>query len=284
MSQLYSKQFGRFLLLLLLYCPAQLPAQCVEKNAAFTAGEVIEYQVAYNWKFVWLNAGQVTFAVQDTTINQKPAYLLQGVGGSYKFYDWIYTVRDTYQVVVDTLNLKPYQFRRNVTEGKYTAQDSYYFNHEAQQVVLQTQSSLRPYAQDTLQLKDCAYDVLTMIYIARNLDYSIYKKNDKIPISVIIDNEAYDLYVRFLGEEPVKTRKGKVYDCYKFKPQLVEGTIFQGGENMTVWVSKDSNHIPILVEAKILVGSVKAYLTKVTNPKHGNLAEREKKKIKTKTP
>jgi len=233
----------------------------------------MKYQVAYNWKFVWLNAGQVTFAVTDTTMNQKPAYLFKGYGSSYKFYDWIYHVRDTYEVVVDTLNLKPYHFRRNVTEGKYTANDQYYFNHEQQQVILHTQSSLRAYAEDTLPLKDCAYDVLTMIYIARNLDYSIYNKGDKIPISVIIDNEAYDLYIRFLGQERIKTRKGKAYDCYKFKPQLVEGTIFQGGEDMTVWVSNDQNRIPILVEAKILVGSVKAYLTEVVNVKNGSLAE-----------
>jgi len=40
----------------------------------------------------------------------------------------------------------------------------------------------------------------------------------------------------------------------------VEGTIFRGGEDMLVWVSTDNRKIPIVVEAKILVGSVKAYL------------------------
>jgi hypothetical protein len=38
----------------------------------------------------------------------------------------------------------------------------------------------------------------------------------------------------------------------------VSGTIFSGGEDLFVWITDDRNKIPILVEAKILVGSVKA--------------------------
>ena len=41
---------------------------------------------------------------------------------------------------------------------------------------------------------------------------------------------------------------------------LVEGTIFTGGEDLVVWVTDDQNKIPIMAEAKILIGSVKAYL------------------------
>jgi len=45
---------------------------------------------------------------------------------------------------------------------------------------------------------------------------------------------------------------------------LVDGTIFKGGEGMTVWVTDDKNKIPVMVEAQILVGSVKAILTNAT--------------------
>ena len=36
--------------------------------------------------------------------------------------------------------------------------------------------------------------------------------------------------------------------------------MFKGGEDLFVWVTDDQNRIPVLVEAKILVGSVKAML------------------------
>jgi hypothetical protein len=48
---------------------------------------------------------------------------------------------------------------------------------------------------------------------------------------------------------------------------LVEGTIFKGGEDLMVWVTNDENKVPVMVEAKILIGSVKAYLTGYENLK-----------------
>jgi hypothetical protein len=71
-----------------------------------------------------------------------------------------------------------------------------------------------------------------------------------------LDNEVYQLYIRYLGKETVKTKYGK-FRAYKFKPLLIKGTIFEGGEKMTVWVSDDANQIPLRVESPISVGSVK---------------------------
>jgi hypothetical protein len=63
-----------------------------------------------------------------------------------------------------------------------------------------------------------------------------------------------------MGRETIKTHQGKKYRCIKCSALLVQGTIFKGGEDMTLWVTDDENKIPVLVEAKILIGSVKAYL------------------------
>ena len=41
---------------------------------------------------------------------------------------------------------------------------------------------------------------------------------------------------------------------------MVDGTIFSGGEDLTAWFTDDKNCAPILLEAKIAVGSVKAFL------------------------
>ena len=99
-------------------------------------------------------------------------------------------------------------------------------------------------------------DVISTVYYARNIDFDKYKAEDKIPFSMFIDNEVYDLYIRYLGKEVIKTRYGK-FNAHKFKPLLIKGTIFEGGEKMTVWVSDDANHIPLRIESPISVGSVK---------------------------
>jgi hypothetical protein len=71
-----------------------------------------------------------------------------------------------------------------------------------------------------------------------------------------LDNEVFNMYIRYLGKETIKTKYGK-FDAIKFKPLLLKGTIFEGGEKMTVWVSDDANRIPVRVESPISVGSVK---------------------------
>lgn len=60
---------------------------------------------------------------------------------------------------------------------------------------------------------------------------------------------------------------GKVR-CIKFRPKLVEGTIFKGGEDMTVWVTDDDNKIPVYVETPIIVGTVKVKLFSYSNLKY----------------
>jgi hypothetical protein len=73
---------------------------------------------------------------------------------------------------------------------------------------------------------------------------------------MFLDNEVYQMYLRYLGKETIKTKYGK-FRAIKFKPLLIKGTIFEGGEKMTVWVSDDKNHIPLRIESPISVGSVK---------------------------
>jgi hypothetical protein len=98
--------------------------------------------------------------------------------------------------------------------------------------------------------------VLSAIYYARNIDYNKYKPGDKIPFTMFLDEEVHNLYIRYLGKEEIKTRYGK-FRAIKFKPMLIKGTIFEGGEKMTVWVSDDRNRVPLRIESPITVGSVK---------------------------
>src|SRR5690606_5456003 len=91
---------------------------------------------------------------------------------------------------------------------------------------------------------------------ARNVDFSKLKPNDRITFSMFLDNEVYSMYIRYLGRETIKTKYGK-FRAIKFKPLLIKGTIFKGGEDMVVWVTDDMNRIPVRVESHIVVDIVK---------------------------
>nr|WP_319401231.1 DUF3108 domain-containing protein [uncultured Carboxylicivirga sp.] len=245
-------------LLIVLLLSSGLSAQCNDYNFSFQAGEVVNYHAYYNLGFIWINAGKVDFIVEGSTYNNKPAYHLKAHGATYKNYDFLFKVRDTFEVYTDTAYLEPFEYRRITNEGSYKGNFKYVFDDQKRIIHSEIQKEDKPQEIKSFPWKECSFDLLTMVYKARNIDYSRYEVNEKIPISMVVDGAVHDIYIRYLGKERIKNRDGRKFDCLKFSPLLVEGMIFKSGEDMTVWVTDDANRIPIIVEANILIGSVKA--------------------------
>jgi hypothetical protein len=219
---------------------------CGIRNTAFLAGEASTYKVYYTLG-VYIAAGETTFNVALEKLNNKPVYHITGEGKTYSFYDNFFKVRDKYESFVDTATLRPMKFIRNVYEGGYKKYQNVSFNQETNTAI--TNDGI-------FKVPSCVQDVVGAIYYARNIDFNKYKPDDKIPFTMFLDNEVYDLYIRYLGKETIKTKYG-TFRAIKFKPLLVKGTIFEGGEKMIVWVSDDANHLPLRVESPISVGSIK---------------------------
>jgi Protein of unknown function (DUF3108) len=219
---------------------------CGIRNTAFLAGEASTFKVYYTLG-VYIAAGEATFNVNLEKLNNKPVYHIIGEGKTYGFYDSFFKVRDKYESFIDTATLKPMKFIRNVYEGGYKKYQNVSFNDETNTAI--TNDGI-------FKVPNCVQDVVGAIFYARNIDFNKYKPEDKIPFTMFLDNEVYDLYIRYLGKETIKTKYGK-FRAIKFKPLLVKGTIFEGGEKMTVWVSDDANHLPLRVESPISVGSIK---------------------------
>jgi hypothetical protein len=244
--------------LFLLTVSLSLKAQCFESNRSFYSGEKVTYKAYYNWHFIWLNAGGVSFTVKKQIYKGNAVYQLMSLGSTYSNYDFFYKVRDTFITYVDTLKLTPYLFQRRSNEGGSSVSETYRFDKGAKQISSVIKKDDEPVVKSTIPWQECTVDVLTMVYWARNIDFSKYKTDDKIPIRMVADGAISDLYIRYLGKETIDTKDGRTFRCLKFSPLLMEGTIFEAGEDMTVWVTDDDNRIPIIVEAKILIGSVKA--------------------------
>ena len=71
---------------------AQSGDECTVKNTAFSIGEQVYYKVSYNWNSLWLNAGEVSFKVNEGFFNNVPCYHMIGTGSTYKSYDMFYRV------------------------------------------------------------------------------------------------------------------------------------------------------------------------------------------------
>ncbi|MBZ0242425.1 MAG: DUF3108 domain-containing protein, partial [Bacteroidales bacterium] len=64
--------------------------------------------------------------------------------------------------------------------------------------------------------------------------------------------------------EYIKTSIG-TFRCLKIAPMMATGEVFADAYPVSVWVTDDKNHLPILAEAKIIVGSIKMELIDYKN-------------------
>jgi hypothetical protein len=234
--------------------------RCIPENFAFSPGEEVEYSVYYNWGPLWVNAGAVTFNVYEKFYRNRPVYHFDSYGTTHRRYDWLFKVRDRFQSFVDKEYFRPLWYEMDTYEGGFTARDVYHYLPEQNRVITITENSDKPRETDTLDISPCSFDVITAVYAARNIDFNRYRLNETIPFSIIIGNNLFDLNPKYLGRELIVTREGETYNCIKFSVELVEGFIFTAGNEMFVWVTDDGNRIPVLIEAQIRIGSVKAML------------------------
>jgi hypothetical protein len=245
---------------------AQYP--CNINQLAFKTNELLEYKVVYNWGLVWLESGYSSFSVNTINHNGRAAFHFKGQGATFPKYDWFYKVNDYFEAIVDSTTFHPLKFTATVNEGNKHDKHTYLFDHMRQRAFTVITRGTKKTQIDTLKIAPCTIDVLTAIYYARSLDYSKCKINDTIGMSLLIDGKVYPIYVRYLGKDKREVEDLGKFNCVKFSPLLVEGSIFKKGEGMTVWVSDDENKLPVYIETPIIVGTVKVTLTKYKGLKY----------------
>lgn len=226
-------------------------------HAAFAPGEKLIYVLHYGW----LNAGVATLELQEASQDIGGRKVLQAVGKgeSTGAFSAFYKVNDRYETYFDREGVFPYIFIRRVNEGGYSFSQDYVFMQRRHQVTTQEKK--------TFDVPAHVQDMLSAFYYARTLDLSHAKPGQEFVIPCFLDNELWPLRMRFVGRETIKLRNGK-YRSLKFQPVVQEGRIFKANEDLNVWITDDPNHIPLLAQAKVLVGSIKMELSSYAGLAH----------------
>jgi len=227
------------------------------ENNAFQGGEKLIYKLYYNWKFVWIPAGEVRFNVVENEDNFE--VFVKGV--TYDSYNSFFEVDDRFYSKMDKETLLPTEFLRDIKEGSYLKYDSISFDqktHTANTYLGKTKESAQTKEWD---LGECMQDMVSILYHVRNFDFESKKKGHKFPVKIFFDEEFFDLDVEYKGVKKKKKIKnlGK-FDTYEFSPEVVAGEVFDEDTRMKIWVSKDGNKIPLQIESPVSIGSVKAVL------------------------
>ena len=231
--------------------------QCRTDNNAFQSGEEIRYTIYYNWNFVWLSAGEVVFRVNDTA----DMYHFSAIGRTYPSYEWFFKVRDEYHSYVDRNTLLPIIFEKHIEEGNYVRYNRLDFDRKKQRVTYKWGKSRADAETKVVSVDECLHDMLSIVYLMRNLPTKGLEKGDNLPIEIFVDKDSYPLQVEIRGYDDDKKIKGLGrFRTMEVAPQVIAGEVFNEDTEMKVWVSNDRNRIPLLIESPVSVGSIKAVL------------------------
>jgi hypothetical protein len=218
-------------------------------NQSFTTGEVLEYRVHYGI----INAGEATIDVSPSLykINNRVCYKVNVFGRTTGVFDWTLRIRDTWRSYIDTAAFVPQRFYINIQEGRYRKEETVYFDHTKHTVQSVEVNS------DTKEFKipPNVQDIVSGYYYLRTIDFDQLKEGTVINVDAFFDDEFYDFKIKYLGKEEIKTKFGKI-NTVVITPIMPTNSLFKGENPIRVWISDDTNKVPLKVEADMVVGAV----------------------------
>ena len=238
-------------------------AQCAAKNDAIQVGEELTYELKFNWKFIWVNAGDARMELKETQYNGKPAYRTDLLCVSNKKVDFFFKMRDTLTCIT-TPQLEPLYFRKGAEEGSHYTVDEVRFGYEGGKCIVDQQRYRR--GKGTTKTKEvsdqCVFDMLSILLQARSFDPTHYKVGDKILFPMATGRKVEQQTLIYRGKKKFKAEDGMKYRCLVFS--LVEYDK-DGDEDevITFYVTDDRNHLPVRLDLYLNFGSAKAFLKTV---------------------
>ena len=256
---------GILVLMSVMFCAIStgMRAQCTASNTAFQGGEVLDYTLYFNWKFVWMKAGTARMEIRDTNWRGKDVYQGELITRTNKKLDKYFLMRDTLQSILSK-DMRPCYYKKAANEGgRYYVDQVWYDYPDGQTVNLKQQYLSRKgnLSNTSYSSSDCIYDMMSIMLCARSQDASKLQKGDKLVYPMADGRRVENITLVYRGKENLRIRNSDVtYRCLVFS--FVEYKGKKEIEIITFYITDDANHMPVRLDMFLKFGVAKAYLSR----------------------
>jgi hypothetical protein len=228
-----------FLTLILSAASQAKPSICpIDLDPAFKDGEELNYWIHYGL----IKGGVASITLKVDKFGGMDVFHAVAKGQTTGFAYTLFKVVDIYESYFDINSNLPLKSIRNITEGNYKYYDEVYFNHRDNLINSQLNGKHK--------VPENILDMVSAFFYIRRVDLSKYKGGEIIYVDTYFGDEIFPFYIIFKSREVIKTDLGKEND------------------DMTFWLSDDSNKIPVRIKFDMIVGSFKCDLVSYKNTKY----------------
>jgi hypothetical protein len=244
----------RLLTTVLLVVAMVLPQQVMGRDYN---NETLNYEIVYHWGMIWKHAADATLSIHKSG----NGYKAQLTGKTRSWADKVYPVRDTLKCTLNS-ELKPLVYEKLTHEKDYYARDvvkfSYNYSHTNAHCTRYRKSGTTTI---DLSAKSQAYDMLSVFYMLRNLNYDELARNKNYTTVIFSGKEKEYLTINYKGVESIKMRDGRKRQAHCITFRFTQKGGKKSSDNISVWMATDDSRIPLLLVGKLPVGEVKCYYT-----------------------
>ena len=219
------------------------------------SNEKLNYEIVYHWGPIWKHAADATLTIRKTS----DGYFSQLTGKTRSWADDVYPVRDTLKCTMDA-KLRPLRYEKVTHEKDYYARDvikfSYNYSHTSAHCTRYRKSGTTTI---DLSAKTQAYDMVSVFYMLRNLDYDELSRNKNYTTVIFSGKQKEYLTINYKGVETIKMRDGTKRKAHRIDFKFTQEGGKKSSDNLSAWMSTDASRIPLLLVGKLPVGEVKCY-------------------------
>lgn len=227
--------------------PASVPPASAKRP--FASGERFTYAITW----FAIQAGTAVLEVAESPpVHGRAAIKLLTTATSSPLVTKFYPVDNRVESVVDAASLLPHRFIFHRREGKRKNDFDVSFHH-AEGTVASTKDGQT----ETLPVPPDTHDPISSLYYVRSLP--TLSPGSSVVLNVHHDKKNYRLEIKVEEIETVKGPWGKVEAVRVLAIMPFQG-IFLNEGNVRVWITNDARRIPIMMKAKVVIGSVVARL------------------------
>lgn len=237
--------------------------------------EQLVYNVYFHIGFIWAKAGDGTLSMyREMDFEGHRRLHCQLAAKSLSVVEHIMRVRDTLDCYFTPEYLLT-EFSKRTHEGKYNSVETNVYDHSFKDGtvtsrekisspyttkktpadVAQTTGNIHRWRQkgsepadqaDTVHVvSEPAYDMLSLFYVMRKIDYSKMKKGDKLTYTCFAGLKNEPINVEFVGEEDIQLRNGRKAKTYAVNMRFA--TKGQDSTPVQVWFERNEAQLPLRV-------------------------------------